>query len=48
MHMQNLATSSEKLFCFFVVSFALKGTSIVQSSSELLIQSQSASIYEQD
>ena len=51
MQMQNLVTLSEKvvLFCFFVVSFALKGTSIVQKSSELLIQySQSVSIYVQD
>lgn len=46
MQVQNLVTLSEKLF---FVSFALKGTSIVQKSSELLIQySQSVSIYVQE
>ena len=51
MQLQNLATLSKKivLFYLFVVSFALKGISIVQKSSELLIQySQSVSIYVQD
>ena len=51
MQLQNLATLSKKivLFYLFVVRFALKGISIVQKSSELLIQYfQSVSIYVQD